>query len=36
MEIQVTSFDITTGITTTHTEYVELNVPAFVLINAGK
>jgi hypothetical protein len=35
MEIQVTSFDITTGITTTRTEYVVLDVPASVMIKAG-
>ena len=35
MEIQVTSFDITTGITTTRTEYVELFVPAYSVTLAG-
>ena len=35
MEIQVTSFDFNTGIITTHTEFVELNVPASVIVEAG-
>jgi hypothetical protein len=35
MEIQITAFDFATGLTTTRTEYVVLDVPASVIVKAG-